>query len=94
MTGDQIGYIGMQSTALADSVTSTTATFNSKTIPTPPTGFPALDEGDFQVYINGVLIPVANRTTTQSGANILVTFINLGYNVEAADQVILIGKFS
>ena len=96
MTAEQIAYVGMQSTALADSVTITTATFNSKTIPTPPTGFPAIDQEDFQVYVNGVLIPKDNRTVTlpQVGVNITVTFINLGYNIEAADQIILIGKFS
>jgi len=94
MTAEQITYVGMQSTALADSVTIDTATFNSKTIPTPPTGFPAIDQEDFQVYVNGVLIPINNRTVAQSGSNILVTFINLVYNIEAADQIILIGKFS
>jgi hypothetical protein len=96
MTAEQITYVGMQSTALADSFTIDTATFNSKTIPTPPTGFPAIGQGDFQVYVNGVLIPVDNRTITlpQVGVNIVVTFINLGYNIEAADQIILIGKFS
>lgn len=94
MTVEQITYVGLQSTALADSFTIDTATFNSKTIPTPPPGFPALDEGDFQVYINGVLIPVANRVTAQLGGNITVTFTNLGYNLEAIDQIILIGKFS
>ena len=96
MTAEQIAYVGMQSTALADSITIDTATFNSKTIPTPPAGFPAIDQEDFQVYVNGVLIPKDNRTITlpQVGVNILVTFINLGYNIEAADQIILIGKFS
>jgi hypothetical protein len=96
MTAEQITYVGMQSTALADSFTSNTATFNSKTIPTPPTGFPAIGQEDFQVYVNGVLIPIDNRTVTlpQVGANIVVTFNNLGYNIEAADQIILIGKFS
>jgi len=84
----------MQSTALADTVSSTVATFLSKLIPTPPTGFPALDEGDFQVYINGVLIPVANRTTAQSGSNITVTFSNLGFTLDSSDQVLLVGKFS
>jgi hypothetical protein len=84
MTAEQIAYVGMQSTALADSVTITTATFNSKTIPTPPVGFPAIDQEDFQVYVNGVLIPKDNRTITlpQVGVNITVTFINLGYNIE------------
>jgi len=94
MTSEQITYVGMQSTALADTVSSTVATFLSKLIPTPPTGFPALDEGDFQVYINGVLIPVANRTTAQSGSNITVTFNNLGFTLDSSDQVLLVGKFS
>jgi len=94
MTAEQITYVGMQSTALADTVSSTVATFLSKLIPTPPTGFPALDEGDFQVYINGVLIPVANRTTAQSGSNITVTFSNLGFTLDSSDQVLLVGKFS
>ena len=66
LTPEQITYVGMQSTALADSVTIDTATFNSKTIPTPPTGFPAIDQEDFQVYVNGVLIPINNRTVAQS----------------------------
>ena len=94
MTAEQITYVGMQSTALADTVSSTVATFLNKLIPTPPTGFPALDEGDFQVYINGVLIPVANRTTAQSGSNITVTFNNLGFTLDSSDQVLLVGKFS
>lgn len=94
LTGEQIEYIGMQSTALATTVTSNTATFNSRTIPTPPTGFPAIVQKDFQVYVNGVLIPVDNRTVVQSGLNIVVTFISLDYTLEATDQVILIGKFS
>ena len=71
LTGEQIEYIGMQSTALATTVTSNTATFNSRTIPTPPTGFPAIVQKDFQVYVNGVLIPVDNRTVVQSGLNIV-----------------------
>ena len=96
MTAAEIAFVGMQSTALADSITIDTATFNSKTIPTPPAGFPAIGQEDFQVYVNGVLIPIDNRTVTlpQVGVNITVTFINLGYNIEAADQIILIGKFS
>jgi hypothetical protein len=94
MTPEQITYVGMSSTALADTVSSTVATFINKLIATPPTGFPILDEGDFQVYINGVLIPVANRTTVQSGSNITVTFNDLGFTLDSSDQVLLVGKFS
>ena len=94
MTEEQITYVGLQSTALADLISNPVATFTGKTIATPPTGFPALQQGDFQVYVNGVLIPVANRQVVQSGANIEVTFVSLGFTLEVADQIILIGKFS
>ena len=94
MTEEQITYVGLQSTALADLISNPVATFTGRTIATPPTGFPALQQGDFQVYVNGVLIPVANRQVVQSGANIEVTFVSLGFTLEVADQIILIGKFS
>jgi hypothetical protein len=94
MTAEQITYVGLQSTALSNSISDPTATFTNRSIPTPPAGFPALDEGDFQVYINGVAIPPTNRTTVQSGSNIVVTFNNLGFTLDSSDQVLLVGKFS
>jgi len=96
MTAEQITYVGMLNTALADVVSEPTATFNSKLIATPPAGFPALEEGDFQVYINGVVIPKENRVTTlpQVGTDITVTFSDLGFVLDGTDQVIIVGKFS
>jgi hypothetical protein len=95
MTAAEIAYVGLNTTAVATGgITATTATFNSNTIATPPTGFAAVNEQDFQVYLNGTVIPPQNRTTTQVGGNIVVTFTNLGYALESTDQVVLIGKFS
>jgi len=94
MTVEQIAYVGMSNTALADPIVGLVATFNNHTIPSPPTGFPALDEGDFQVYINGILIPRENRTTIQSGANITTTFTDLGFTLDSTDQIVIVGKFS
>jgi hypothetical protein len=94
MTAEQIAYVGMSNTALANSVTGLLATFSNYLIATPPTGFPVLDEGDFQVYINGILIPTGNRTTVQSGTDITVTFNDLGFTLDSSDQVLLVGKFS
>lgn len=96
MTSEQILYVGLHSTALADNVNNLVATFNNKVIATPPSGFPVLDEGDFQVYINGVMIPKENRTTTlpQVGTNITVTFNDLGFTLDSTDQVIIVGKFN
>lgn len=96
MTVEQIAYVGMSNTALADTVTGLTATFNNHVIATPPTGFTALDEGDFQVYINGVMIPKENRTTTlpQVGTDITVVFNDLGFTLDSSDQVVIVGKFN
>lgn len=93
MTTVQIDYVGLSNTAIADSVTASSAIFLDKLIATPPTGFPTITEGDFQVYINGVSIPGMDRVTTQVGSNIEVNFINIGYTLDSLDQVILVGKF-
>jgi hypothetical protein len=94
MTPEQITYVGLSNTALADVISNPVATFSSHTIATPPLGFPTLTEGDFQVYINGILIPTQNRVTVQSGVNITVTFSDLGFTLDSTDQVVLVGKFS
>lgn len=96
MTPEQITYVGMSNTALASPTTGSVATFSNHIIPDPPAGFPALDEGDFQVYINGVMIPRENRTTTlpQVGTDITVAFNDLGFYLDITDQIIIVGKFS
>jgi len=94
MTAAQITYVGMSNTALADSIVGLVATFNNRTIASPPIGFPALDEGDFQVYINGIMVPTQNRTTIQSGANITTTFTDLGFTLDSTDQILIVGKFT
>jgi hypothetical protein len=94
MTAEQIAYIGLSNTSLADSVADPVATFSNRSLASAPSGFPLLGEEDFQVYINGVFIPTINRTTSQSGANIIVTFVNLGFTLESVDQIILSGKYN
>ena len=94
MTPEQITYVGLSNTALADTISNPVATFNNYTIAIPPSGFPTLTEGDFQVYVNGILIPTQNRVTVQSGVNITVTFSYLGFTLDSTDQVVLVGKFS
>ena len=94
MTTEQITYLGVNGTALADTITSNVATFTGKTILTPPDGFPSITESLFQVYINGVFIPVENRQTLQNGLDIEVIFSNLGYSLESTDQIIILGKFN
>ena len=94
MTVEQIAYVGISNTALSDSVSHPTATFNNHSISVPPSGFAAPVEKDFQVYINGVMIPKENRTTNNSGANMTVTFNDLAFTLDSTDQVVLVGKFN
>jgi hypothetical protein len=95
MTAEQITYIGLQSTVLADIKTANSATFSNRTIATPPTGFPTLTKQDFQVFINGVAIPSDNITSIlQIGSDIVITFMDLGFTLDPSDQVLLVGKFN
>lgn len=94
MTTEQIMYVGLSSTAVADTISDPQAIFLNHTIATPPTGFEPIGEEDFQVYVNGVFIPAVNRTTAQNGNNLTVTFTGLEYGVDSTDQIIIVGKFN
>jgi len=95
MNAEQIAYLSLNTTAIADIVDSSTATFTGKSIATPPSGF-VIAERDFNVYVNGVAIPESQRTTVQSGGNIVVTFDTaaIKYSMEPHFEVVLVGKFS
>lgn len=92
MTAEQITYIGLNSTATADILSGSVATFIGRTIFTPPAGFLPIEEADFQVYINGVFYLPDTRTTTQLGSNMIVTFVD--YTFDPDEQVVIIGKFT
>jgi hypothetical protein len=101
MTAEEITYVSLRNTAVADSLVSSTAIFNNKTIATPPTGFGAITVEDFDVYINGRKVPSTQITSVgQNGANIEAVidvagfFEQAGAVFESTDEVILIGKFS
>ena len=95
MTAEQITYVGLQSTALADTVVGLEATFLNKTIATPPAGFPQITKQNFQVFINGVATPMQNITSImQINSDIIVTFTDLGFALDSTDQIVLVGKFS
>ena len=94
MTAAEIAFVGLNTTAIANSVSSPVATFSNYTIATPPTGFPTITQDDFKVFINGQFISTNLRTVVQSGSNITVTFSGLEYPVDNNDQVVLVGKFS
>lgn len=93
MTAEQITYVSLSNSALADTVSGTVATFNNRTIATAPAGF-TVGQEDFKVFINGQFISTNLRTVAQSGSDITVTFLGLEYPIDNNDQVVLIGKFN
>lgn len=100
MSSTEASFLRLNTSATADSVSSTTAIYNSRTIATPPTGFPAIDKYDFEVYLNNRRVPITQViSVVQNGANIEVTFnvasfLNIpGAVLESDDEVLLVGKF-
>lgn len=93
MTGDQIIFVTLNNSALASSITATTATFSGRSIATAPAGF-TITEDSFQVYVNGQFVPPSQRTTAQSGGNIVITFNTqaIGYEMLPVFEILLVGK--
>jgi hypothetical protein len=106
MKPEEIAFVRLNNTAIANSVSGQVATFTGKVKATPPTGFAALTVNDFEVYINGRRVPSSQVTSiTQLGTGVLdyaieVTidtpsfFEQAGAVLESSDEVVLVGKFS
>ena len=95
MNDEEVTFVALNSVAIADSLTTNLATFANRTIAPIPEGFTG-GQGNFQVYVNGILVAESARTVTQVELNIEVSFDpNLvGYNVEGDDEVLLAGKYN
>lgn len=92
MTAEQIEYVGLTTTAIADTVVSPVATFSNRTLAIPPPGF-ALNQEEFKVYINGQFISTDLREVSQLSTNVIITFLALEYQIGTEDQIVLVGKF-
>ena len=70
--------------------------FQTRTISTPPTGFPALVKGNFNVYINGVLVEDdAINSIAQNGVDVDIVFNEtLGYAIGTNDEYVIEGKLT
>lgn len=106
MKAEEILFVQLNNTAIADITNGYTATFTGKILATPPTGFLPLSTSDFEVYLNGRRVPASQITSiTQIGVDLNTYAIELVVDVpaffenasavfEANDEVILIGKFN
>lgn len=92
MTAEQIAYVQLSNVVLADTQSGITATYTGRQFANPPAGF-TLNQYDFQVYVNGVILAFDDRTVSEVGSDIQVTITGLGYDLDDDDKVLLIGKF-
>ena len=95
MTSDELTFVQLNTMAIAGTVTTNTATFANRSFATPPAGF-SITEDSFQVYVNGVMIPSTQRTTTQVNDDIVVTFNTdaIQYVMRSDFEILLVGKFN
>ena len=70
-------------------------TFFDVTIAAPPSGYPALEVKDFQVYINGLAAELPSIDNIyQDGANVVIDFNStLGYSIFNGMEITSIGKY-
>ena len=101
MTAQEIAYVSLNNTAIADSINTNTATFLNKSIASPPPGFVAIALSDFEVYLNGRRIPESQITTIQQVVNDIQVTIDTpsfletsGATLSNSDEVVLVGKFN
>jgi len=80
---EEAEFLAYSAAVKADSTTSTSATFNNKSIRQPPAGsnIPAPTTGEFQFYANGIQIPAFTVTSfSQVGSNLVLTVVTTGAN--------------
>lgn len=97
MSLDEITYLSLSATAIADTITTNTATFNNCTIATPPPGFDVPSTRDFKVYVNGQYVPTSQvNSIIQVGSNIEVEIdtVALQYELLPQFEIVLVGKFN
>jgi len=95
MTQAELEFVALNTTAIAGTVTSNTATFSGRSFSTPPAGF-TITQDSFQVYVNGVLVPVPQRTVAESDSDIVITFDTdaIQYQLQSDFEVVLTGKYA
>lgn len=100
-SSEEIAYITTNSSAIADSIDGSVATFENKTILVSPPGFRNTKLTDFKVHLNNRIIPLQMvNYIRQEGPHIKVSVDIAKYLeipnavLEEGDEVLLTGKFS
>ena len=101
LTPEEKAYLSLStvidtgSTAYSINTPQNNITFFDVTIATPPSGYPALEVKDFQVYINGLAAEITSIDAIyQDGANVVIDFNStLGYSIFNGMEITSIGKY-
>jgi len=106
MKAQEIAYVQLNNTAIADFSSGQVATFEGAIIATPPAGFAAVAISDFEVYVNGRRVPSQQIVSIeQVGIDLTSYAIEVtidtdnffeGTDVDliSTDEVVLVGKFN
>jgi len=95
--GDAQTYLRKQFVKVSSGISNeSTASFNSVTTASAPTGYTATSENDFIFFINGQYMEHDALTIQQAGSNFLlkVDTSSMGYVLESDDEILGIGKFN
>ena len=90
-------YINTKKQLQADTITANVATFTSASILEPSlAALGTTTNYSFEYYINGQNVTPSIVTLSTGGGNVIFTFntSQLGYSLEADDEIIAIGKFA
>lgn len=93
MTNEQISYVSVSNTFIADFITSNTAVFNNKQVIQSPAGFET-GISKFSLFINGLVVPASYFSVLQQGNNVSVV-VQTGqteFILDSGDEVVLNGK--
>jgi len=91
LSGAEATFLTLNNSFEADSQTTSVATFTGRSFATAPSGF-SVNQNSFVVYINGIVVANSQRIIAEGGGNVTVTFSGLGYDLDADDKILLVGK--
>ena len=106
MKAEEILYIQLNNTAIADFASGQVATFEGAIIASPPAGFAPVAISDFEVYVNGRRVPSQQITSVeQVGIDLSSYAIEVTIDTDnffegtdeefiSTDEVVLVGKFN
>ena len=100
LTPQDLAYISTNITRIADTVSTSTATFLNSSFLEPSSGsqLPPTSVDNFTFFVNGVNLPSGSISGfgSDGGGNLILTINtgNLGYTLVSTDEVTAVGKFS